>query len=210
VNATNSSLVSEILRFWFTDALDSVHAARARSKVWFASDTRFDAEIEQRFTDLPNRAATGALDSWMGAAQSSLARVIVLDQFPRNLYRGSARAFAFDALAVACSISAIEAGVPACLHPLQTVFILLPLEHAEDLTMQQRSVALFQELRERAPAGWESLFEGYADYARRHRDVIERFGRFPHRNAVLGRTSTPEEHAYLESGGERFGAKQRR
>jgi uncharacterized protein (DUF924 family) len=145
----------------------------------------------------------------MNTAESALARVIVLDQFPRNLYRGDPRAFAFDALALAGSVSAIERGFSTRLHPVQTMFILLPLEHAEDLSTQQRSVAQFEELRGRTPAGCESQFDGYLDYARRHRDVIQRFGRFPHRNAVLGRTSTPEERAYLESGGEHFGAKPR-
>jgi uncharacterized protein (DUF924 family) len=209
VNASNESLISEVLTFWFANALESVEAARARSKVWFANDPQFDAETARRFSDLPIEAAAGSLDSWMNAAESALARVIVLDQFPRNLYRGDARAFAFDALALAGSISALERGFSIRLHPVQTVFLLLPLEHAEDRTMQQRSVALFEELRGRAPAGCEPQFDGYADYARRHRDVIERFGRFPHRNAVLGRTSTPEERKYLESGGEHFGAKRR-
>jgi uncharacterized protein (DUF924 family) len=209
VNASNADLISEVLPFWFADALQSVAAARARSKVWFANDPQFDAEIARRFGDLPTKAAAGDFDSWMNAAESALARVIVLDQFPRNLYRGDPRAFAFDALALAGSVSALDRGFSKRLHPVQTVFILLPIEHAEDPSMQQRSVAQFEELRGRAPAGCESLFDGYLDYARRHRDVIERFGRFPHRNAVLGRTSTLEERAYIEGGGEHFGAKPR-
>ena len=205
----NPTLISAILTFWFADALASADAARTRSKVWFSIDPQFDAEIARRYSDLPTKAAAGRLDTWMNSAESALARVLVLDQFPRNLFRGDPRAFAFDALALAGSISALEKGFPSRLHPLQTVFFLLPLEHAEDLTMQQRCVTLFEELRGRAPAGWESQFDGYLDYARRHRDVIERFGRFPHRNAVLHRTSTRQEREYLETGGARFGAKPR-
>jgi uncharacterized protein (DUF924 family) len=209
MSASTEQLASDVLTFWFANALESTEAALARSKVWFANDPQFDAEIARRFGDLPIEAAAGALDSWMYSAESALARVIALDQFPRNLYRNDPRAFAFDTLALAGSISAIERGYVTQLHPLQTVFILLPLEHAEDLIMQQRSVALFEALRSRAPAGCEPRFEGFVDYARRHRDVIARFGRFPHRNAVLGRASTREELEYLENGGERFAAKPR-
>jgi uncharacterized protein (DUF924 family) len=205
----NPDLIGEVLAFWFADALESVEAARARSNVWFSNDPQFDAEIARRFGDLPTQAAAGHLDAWTHCAESALARVIVLDQFPRNLFRGDPRAFAFDALALAGSLGALESGFSTRLHPLQTVFVLLPLEHAEDLAIQQHCVALFEELRDRAPTGSEPLFDGYVNYARRHRDVIERFGRFPHRNAVLGRTSTPAERTYLESGGERFGAKRR-
>jgi uncharacterized protein (DUF924 family) len=203
------SLAREVLAFWFAGALESAAAAQARSKTWFAFDADFDGQILRRFGHLPEQAAAGNLDPWTDAAESALARLIVLDQFPRNLYRHDSRSYVFDALALAGSQAAIASGYDALVHPLHAVFMYLPFEHAEDLGMQQRSVALFEALQNRAPAGCEPQFESFADYARRHRDIIARFGRFPHRNAVLLRASTPAEIEYLEGGGERFGPKAR-
>jgi uncharacterized protein (DUF924 family) len=200
---------SEILRFWFSDALNSDAAAKARYKVWFRHDPQFDAEIQRRFADLPDQAAAGALDTWMLDAHAALAHVLVLDQFPRNLFRNDARAFAYDAVARLASLDAIGHGFDDAVHPLQAVFFYLPFEHAEAPELQEQSVALFAALRERAPHGCEAQFDGFVDYARRHRDVIARFGRFPHRNGVLARISTADEIRYLDSGGERFGAQAR-
>jgi uncharacterized protein (DUF924 family) len=200
------TLVGDILSFWFADALDSHDAAQARSKVWFRADPLFDRAIEKRFALLPQRARAGAFDSWMAKPASALARLIVLDQFPRNLYRNDAQSFAFDATALAGARAAIAAGFDRQLSALQAVFVYLPLEHAEDIAAQEQSVALFEALCARAPAGQAVQFESFADYARRHRDVIKRFGRFPHRNAVLGRVATLDEIEYLATGGERFGA----
>lgn len=202
-----SRFADDVLAFWFADALQHSAAESEQSKRWFAYDARFDAEILRRFGHLPEQAAAGNLDSWMDAAKTALARLIVLDQFPRNLYRHDSRAFAFDKLASAGAQAAIERGFDKQLHPLQAVFMYLPFEHAEDIDRQDRAVALFEALQERAPAGAESRFARFTDYARRHRDVVARFGRFPHRNAMLGRAGTAEELAYLEQGGERFGPK---
>ena len=202
-------LADEILRFWFGDALQNDAASAEQSKRWFAYDADFDAQILRRFGHLPEQAAAGNLDSWMNAAATAAARLIVLDQFPRNLYRQDSRAFAFDKLASAGTEAAIERGFDTAVHPLQAVFMYLPFEHAEDIEKQERSVALFEALEKRAPAGAESRFARFTDFARRHRDVIARFGRFPHRNALLGRASTAEELQYLDEGGERFGPKLR-
>jgi uncharacterized protein (DUF924 family) len=207
--ATARNLADQVLAFWFADALQSAQAAQARSKAWFSHDPDFDLEILKRFGHLPEQARAGKLDAWMQSARGALARLLVLDQFPRNLYRNDGRAYAFDPLALAGSQAAVACGHDAELHPLHAAFVYLPFEHAEDLAMQERSVTLFEALRGRAPAGWEPQFASYADYARRHRDVIARFGRFPHRNDVLGRSSTREELDYLEQGGERFGGKRR-
>ncbi|MCC6533744.1 MAG: DUF924 domain-containing protein [Burkholderiales bacterium] len=196
---------SEVIELWFGDALATAAAAQARAKVWFSYDPRFDAELARRFGSLPQRARDGELDDWLRDPRAALARVIVLDQFPRNLYRDHPNAFAFDACALAGAQLALDAGWDTSLHPLEAVFLYLPFEHAEDIAMQTRSVALFERLATRAPPGYEDLFEGFADYARRHRRVIAELGRFPHRNAVVGRASTPAEEAYLQSGGERFG-----
>ena len=134
---------------------------------------------------------------WPGTA-GLLAQTLVLDQFPRNLFRGQARAFAGDAQARAIALQLIDSGAHLALHPLQRWFVYLPLEHAEDLALQERSVALFSALA--ADAGMADAL----DYAERHRDVIHRFGRFPHRNAALGRASTAEELAYLATPGSGF------
>jgi uncharacterized protein (DUF924 family) len=131
--------------------------------------------------------------------------VLVLDQFPRNIYRCSARAFEFDSLAREVALESISRGFDEALHLLQASFLYLPLEHAEDIGLQQRSVELFEQLASRAPAALRPRFEQFTNYARRHRDVIQRFGRFPHRNGLLNRRSTSAEIVYLESGGDTFG-----
>jgi len=193
-----------ILDFWFGDALESPEATTARNALWFRKDSAFDERIRERFGDLPARASRGEFDSWRRAARPSLALVLVLDQFPRNLYRGSPQAFACDPMAKEVAETAIESRLDSELAPLETVFLYLPLEHAEDLASQERCVSLFKALFERAPAGRQSQFESFLTFAIRHRDIISRFGRFPHRNAILGRPSTSEELSYLESGGDAF------
>ena len=196
---------TEILEFWFGDALVSAEQAKARAKLWFSRNDEFDREIERRFGLLPESAIRGELDAWRGDASSALALVLVLDQFPRNLFRGSPRAFAFDPTAREVALDAISRAFDTALDPLEAAFLYLPLEHAEDIGLQERSVALFERLIARAPPGLTALFESFADYARRHRDIVQRFGRFPHRNTILGRDPTPDEVAYLESGGDKFG-----
>jgi len=207
MKASSPALALDVFDFWFGTAFDGPQQAIARSKAWFSYDPEFDAEIERRFGTLPQRALEGGLDDWSRTPTSALARIIVLDQFPRNLYRESARAFAFDALAARAASAAVDAGFHLALDPRAAVFMLLPFEHAESIALQERSVELFGALRARAPAGCEALFDGYLDYAGRHRDVISRFGRFPHRNALLERESTAAEVEYLTQGGERFGPK---
>jgi uncharacterized protein (DUF924 family) len=194
-----------VLGFWFGDALGSPEAAAARRILWFGGDCSFDERIRERFEGLPSRALGGGLDSWRQGARSGLALVLVLDQFPRNLYRGTARAFAYDPLAREVAVAALESRFDTELAPLEATFLYLPLEHSEDLESQDRCVSLFRILLDRAPADQRSQFELSLAYAIRHREVILRFGRFPHRNAALGRPSTREELSYLESGGETFG-----
>jgi uncharacterized protein (DUF924 family) len=132
--------------------------------------------------------------------------VVVLDQFPRNAFRGTPRAFAFDGVARAVARAALDADFAECLHPLEAAFFGLPLEHAEDLALQHRCVAHYERLRDRVPESFRELFAEFVDYGCRHRDVIQRFGRFPHRNRALGRESTAEERDYLDGGGETFAA----
>jgi uncharacterized protein (DUF924 family) len=203
------ALAEDLLACWFGSALESHEAARERVGLWFRQDAAFDRELAERFRDLPERGRGGELDVWAEEPRHALARVIALDQLPRNLYRDSPQTHAFDAAALAAAIDALARGHDRVLHPLEAMFLYLPFEHAEDLAMQERSVRLFEALRQRAPPGLEPLFAGFADFARRHHAVVARFGRFPHRNEILGRASTAAEKAYLANGGERFGARAR-
>lgn len=200
-----SATPEAVLEFWFGDALDSPEAVTARSEIWFGGDPSFDERIRESFGDLPSLALRGGLDSWREAARSSLALVLVLDQFPRNLYRDRAEAFAYDPLGLEVAVAAIKRRFDTELAPLEASFLYMPLEHSEDIELQDRCVALFEGLLERAPASQQAQFDLSLSFAIRHREVIRRFGRFPHRNAALARQSTHEERSYLESDGDPFG-----
>lgn len=185
----------DVLDFWF----DPAHAAH-----WFAKDAAFDEQIRRRFAAAAAAAAQEHLDAWADSPADWLALLILLDQFPRNLHRGEAQAWAVDVKAQRVALSGLADGFDQALPPLQRVFAYLPLEHAENMRLQQRSVELFEALHAQAPAAERPRFAEFADYARRHRDVIARFGRFPHRNAVLGRDSTAAEREYLAQPGAGF------
>lgn len=158
---------------------------------WFRKDDAFDQRLRERFLSLHEEVAEGGIDQWMEDAELALGAVLLLDQFPRNAFRGDKRMFATDARARSMADRALSAGFDQATEPDLRYFFYLPLEHSEDVTDQERSVALHQAL------GLEQITK----YAVEHRDIIERFGRFPHRNALLGRESTAEEIAFLESGG---------
>jgi uncharacterized protein (DUF924 family) len=194
----------DVLAFWFEGEDGTPQGLERQTARWFGGGADFDEAIRARFAALPERARRGELEGWGEQARSALALVLVLDQFPRNLHRGSDRAFAYDAAARTAAEAALTRGFDRALRPVEAVFLYLPLEHAEDRDAQARCVALYRALAERAPAGTEESFRSFVDYAERHRAVIERFGRFPHRNEVLGRPSTAEEIEYLGSGGETF------
>jgi uncharacterized protein (DUF924 family) len=195
-----------ILEFWFGSDLDNNASIDARSVSWFLPSLAFDAEISSRFAGLSERGLAGALAHWEAAPRSALALVIALDQFPRNLYRGDLRAFSCDEAALHAAERAIDRGFDREVHPIEAGFFYIPFEHSEDIGAQERCVTLFREMEARCPEGLRGHVRGYIGFAERHRAVIERFGRFPHRNAVLGRRSTDEERAYLQAGGETFGA----
>lgn len=191
------SAIDEILAFWFPDD-DNDEAAVRR---WFTRDEAFDEAIRTRFGTWVERALAGELEEWSATPRGRLAQILLLDQFTRNLFRGSPRTFAGDARARALTLDGIDRGDDVALPPAQRVFFYLPLEHAEDPALQERSVALFEQLAHEAPQAERARYDNFADYARGHRDAIARFGRFPHRNAVLGRATTPDEQAYLDAGG---------
>lgn len=188
-----------VLSFWFGDPEQPDGTFEARRKLWFGKSEETDRQIYQQFHSLYAQAATGELDHWQQEPESTLALVLVLDQFPRNMFRDSPQSFATDARAKAVAERAIAHQYDQALTPEQRLFLYLPLEHSENIDDQHRSVALFETLLSEAP----HLQEAY-DYALRHRDVIERFGRFPHRNEILGRSSTPEEQEFLKQPGSRF------
>lgn len=191
-----ASPAREILEFWFGPA-DSPDRGRPR-KEWFRKDPQFDGLVRSRFANIHPQAVAGIYDDWQELPEGSLALAIALDQFPRNMYRGEARAFASDELALKVAREAVARGWDRKLLPVQRWFMYLPYEHCEDRKTQEEAVALFETLRgDRDSAS-------SIDYAYRHRDVIARFGRFPHRNAILGRTSTPEELEFLSQRGSGF------
>ena len=189
------STADDILAFWFQGSRDAWRAA------WFKRDDSFDAAIRDRFGTLPAVARDGALDNWAATSAGALALTLVLDQFPRNLHRGSAEAFACDAKARAVARAAVlrDRFDPA-LTPTERAFLYLPFEHSEAMADQDLSVALFEGLRDAGP-DHTAPGKGTIAYAWAHWRVIRDFGRFPHRNAVLGRESTPAELAWLAAGG---------
>lgn len=184
---------ADILAFWFADGPDSFREA------WFKRDDAFDAEIRARFGAMIAPGRAGALDAWAEAPEGALALLVLLDQFPRNIHRGSAEAFAADEHARAVARRAVLARrFDLALAPTQRAFLYLPFEHSEAMADQDLSVALFEGLRDHPQHAKPG---GTIDYAWRHRAVIQRFGRFPHRNAALGRQSSAEEAAWLAAGG---------
>jgi len=181
----------EVLDFWF-GAPDSRERGQAR-KSWFQKSEPFDAEIRRRFLVTWERTARGELGSWQTTPLASLALVVTLDQFPRNMFRGTARAFASDSLALAAARKTMARGFDRLLSSVERAFVYLPFAHAEDLAAQRRSLALFQ-----------GLDPGHVEAARRHYEIVARFGRFPHRNAALRRESTAEEIEFLRQPGSSF------
>ena len=186
-----------VLDFWF-GAVGSVEFGTLRS-LWFTKSDATDRAIAQRFGALIDAALRGALGDWAAHPQCALAQIVLLDQFTRNVFRGTPRAFAGDARARAAARVMVRAGTDAALAPVQRAFVYLPFEHAEDLATQDEAVRLFTRLAEATPET-----SGLLDYAHRHRAVIERFGRFPHRNTILSRPSTPAELAFLQEPGAGF------
>lgn len=192
---TIDARAADVLRFWFGDG-----PPYAERQEWFRKSDDFDREIERRFAPLIESALRDELGGWAADASGALARVIVLDQFTRNVFRNTPKAFAGDALGLAAAQAMVAAGQDRVLAPVQRVFVYLPFEHAEDLPSQETSMQLFGRLAEEAPQAGS----GWLDYARRHHEIVARFGRFPHRNAILGRPSTPDEIEFLRQPGSSF------
>ena len=194
-----------ILEFWLGACGADGALDPAKRRMWFGDGRKHDDEIRARFGALHERAARGELEAtWAASARGRLALIIVLDQFSRHIHRGTAVAFAQDTMAQHLVKDGIERGLDRDLIPAARSFVYLPLEHAEDIALQRLSVESFRGLCDVVAPAWRKDYESFLDYAQRHRDIIERFGRFPHRNAVLARASTAEEAEFLEQPGSSF------
>lgn len=195
----------DVLGFWFADAETGPEAIARRNQIWFQGGAPFDRECTKRFAATLASASSGELDSWLESPRTRLALIVLLDQFSRNVYRGTTAAYQQDARALAACTEGIEKGHDRQLSPIERTFFYLPMEHAEDRRVQHLSVQHFEALAVEAPEELRAQLLANAGYARQHRDIIERFGRFPHRNAVLGRACTADEDAYLADDAPRFG-----
>ncbi len=195
----------DILTFWFADAVGDPAKAMQRRSFWFQANPAVDESIAKRFSTSVRCAARGEFTAWEQGPRSCLALVILLDQFPRNLYRGKAEAFEHDSRALDVASRGVAAGFLEQLSLVEQRFFVLPYEHSEDVSIQRAGIGLLKQIVDGADPEWKPSARVSLEFARRHLKIVERFGRFPHRNAVLGRSSTPAEQEYLEGGGESFG-----
>lgn len=191
--------VQAILTFWFGDPAVPNSEYGQQRKIWFRKDPSFDQQVRDRFLPVYGQARQGACDPWLEQPRSALALTILLDQFPRNIFRGTARCFEADPQALTTAKIALSYQHDRALLPVERMFLYLPFEHSENIEHQHQAVSLFEALVRSAPELQSTL-----DYAYRHRDVIAQFGRFPHRNESLGRQSTAAESQFLQQPGARF------
>ena len=201
--------IEAILSFWFGLSRTDPAAVPERMQRWFGADPEFDEQRRQRFGDLYRQACAGEFSEWELTARGTLALILLLDQFSRNMFRGDPAAFAEDATAQRLCLEGVQRGHDAILTPLERGFFYLPLQHAEQPHLQEQSVRCYQCLLEEAGEEWRPHIQGMLDYAIEHRDIIARFGRFPHRNQILGRQSTPEEREFLAAGAADYGQRSR-
>jgi uncharacterized protein (DUF924 family) len=194
---TDTTEPQAVLDFWFAAKDDEEHGAVR--DLWFRKSVDTDRQIVDRFGPLIEQALRGELDAWAAEPPGALAQIVLLDQFTRNSFRDTPRAFAGDKRALAAAMAMVGSRQDEALLPVQRVFVYLPFEHAEGIGMQEEALRLFTRLVAEAPA-----LQTMLDYAQRHHDVVQRFGRFPHRNEILGRQSTAEEIEFLKQPGSRF------
>lgn len=201
MNSTDIATI--ILDYWFGD-LKTDPLAEKKRPLWFEAKTQTDNEIREKFGDYVARAHNGEFQDLRKSARGQLALIILLDQFTRNIYRKTPQSFASDPRALHYALDLIASGQDKKLSPIERVFVYLPLEHTEDASMQEQCARLYDELKNEVPKDDRSLFDSFYDYAIRHQVIIDRFGRFPHRNEILGRESTPEEIEFLKQPGSSF------
>ncbi len=201
----HQATIAQINEFWIGEAAYDAQASKTRTKLWYMSTPADDEALRARFGSTLELAAAGELDNWQSTAAGSLALVILLDQFSRNLHRGTAGAFANDPRAQKVTHAAIANGQHLTLSYIGRTFLYHPFHHSEAIEDQDACVALYQALLAAAEPAWHEQLQDFLDYSIEHREVIRQFGRFPHRNEVLGRESTAEEQAYLAGGASRYG-----
>lgn len=195
----------DVLEFWFGTAPLDTAGLEERNCFWFGGDgeaaqAERDALIRRTLEPMLERAARGEFTAWAASPKRRLALIILFDQVPRNAYRGTAAAYAFDREALQLSVEGLQLAADAALNPAERLFFYLPLEHAESREIQNASIVAFDRMVAESPPEWREFSRSIRGYAGKHHDVIEKFGRFPMRNAALGRESTPQELAWLASG----------
>ncbi len=199
--------IEEILSFWFGEIDADGLAKQEQVKRWFRTSTETDKLIRERFESDLQKAIQGQLTSWEQYPRGRLALIVLLDQFSRNIYRGTAQAFAQDELALSLCLQGIDIGHDLALRPIERTFYYLPMEHTENLEIQDKCVQHYEQLVTSVPPATAKKLQSSLDYVISHRHIIARFGRFPHRNKLLGRASTAAEREYLSQGGATFGQK---
>jgi uncharacterized protein (DUF924 family) len=195
---------ASILRYWFGEHEGDVETAQAQAPLWWKKSEQVDEEIKNRFAQCVVQAGAGGLDAWADEPHARLALILLCDQFTRHIYRDTPQAFSLDYRALGWAREGLALKADQALRPIEQVFFYLPLEHSESISDQDDAVRLFEQLKANAPVEAKDAFDGFLDYALRHREIIVRFGRFPHRNAALGRPSTEEEIAFLKQPGSSF------
>ena len=205
VLSLTSDLTSSIVAFWLGPSLDGPEAALARKDWWYRGGEAVDEEIGSRFGELVPRACAGAFNEWNSTATGSLALVILLDQFTRNLYRNTPEAYIGDFMAFEIVKKTIDQKLDHDLHPVERIWLYHPFHHAEKIQQQDRGLSLLHELEHAAEKMWKPYIRLAIEGWTRHRNIVARFGRFPHRNEVLGRIDTAGEHEFLSKDGESFG-----
>lgn len=197
--------IEAILSFWFKEQALTAPQIDQRMEIWFSEDPVFDHEIEKEFSDDVARASDGALDHWANNPHGRLALIILLDQFRRNIFRGTAKAFSMDRKALKLCVQGAMEKMDQALTPIQKVFFYMPLQHAESRKVQAKSLEIYRRLAETVSPTLRQTFIAVAEFAELHKDIIDQFGRYPHRNQLLNRENTPQEAEYLAGDSQDFG-----
>ena len=197
--------IDSVLSFWFKEHALSAPQIDRRMEIWFSEDPVFDLEIEKEFSDDVDTACKGSLDHWGKSPQGRLALIIMIDQFRRNIHRNTAQAFSKDPLALKLCVQGAMERMENGLSPIEKLFFFMPLQHAESRKVQAKSVEIYRRLAESVSATERETFMTVLQFAELHKDIVDRFGRFPHRNELLNRENTPEENEYLAGDSPNFG-----
>ena len=205
ITEADQARIEAVLSFWFKDKELTAPQIDGRMDVWFGEDPMFDEEIATRFADDVEQASEGNLDHWASTPRGRLALIILIDQFRRNIYRNSMEAFAKDKAALKLCVEGAMEKKDKGLSPIERVFFYMPLQHAESRKVQKKSVDIFNKLAAAVSPTYRETFETVAQFAELHADIVEQFGRFPHRNKIMGRENTPEEAQYLAGDVPTFG-----